>query len=550
MAPVEREVGDGEVGKDADSVTSTGAPQPQPVAPPAGAKSAWEHPLLASAWGGVGAKGSQGPRGGQRWEVKTVEGPASDIGGTLREGKHYEAAMFMSMQFVGDWMDSLGHRIMVLPSGVRGGKEANNRKRGKGGGRGAGKGKGEGEGEGVSAGGFGFLAKMQKPGMPEKCFTIANDRGDGKEWTCGNGALVKEESSTEVLVWLTKDGRKSQWTRAPPLGAVYFDPLPGLAPMYFDSTVIGSHVGSGAPQPAQWNTSEEPTPEVAFTAGKSQSDAKSTKAEQEVNNASVTEAAAGGATWWNSSAPEFMPPSMLVALAEASRAAPEPACAATEAAGAAAAASAQSSSSRRTPEMRATAKASPTMRPLLMPVGGSPWTVPKWGWGRTPSHSPQLGPAATPALDWSQVAGAAPVQELARTPIAVLLLMESPDIVVSGPRLEWCLPDAWGKLRDFPRDFCVTSPMFGVQQAGNMQLAFYPNGSRTAELDHCTVVLTRGPDSAGIKFEFLVNGRGIGPKVCLGRRYLGDYPLPFDKTDENAPKHVVVTMKVLDILGA
>jgi len=91
--------------------------------------------------------------------------------------------------------------------------------------------------------------------------------------------------------------------------------------------------------------------------------------------------------------------------------------------------------------------------------------------------------------------------------------------------------------------------MFGVRQAANMQLAFYPNGSRTAEDGHCTVSLTRGPDSAGIKFEFLVNGRGIGPKVCLGRRYIGDYPLPFDASEEHKSKNVVVCMQLLEILG-
>merc|ERR1712157_710810 len=103
-----------------------------------------------------------------------------------------------------------------------------------------------------------------------------------------------------------------------------------------------------------------------------------------------------------------------------------------------------------------------------------------------------------------------------------------------------------GLLR-FPKDFCISSPMFGVRRAASMQLAFYPNGSRTAEVDHCTVALTRGPDSAGIKFEFLVNGRGIGPKVCLGRRYLGDYLKPFDNSEESKQQKVVIIMQVLEV---
>lgn len=126
---------------------------------------------------------------------------------------------------------------------------------------------------------------------------------------------------------------------------------------------------------------------------------------------------------------------------------------------------------------------------------------------------------------------------------------DSPDFKVVGNSLEWTLPDSWGKLSKYPKDFCITSPMFGVDRAASMQLAFYPGGSRTAEGGHCTVALTRGPDSAGIKFEILVNDKGIGPKVCLGRRYMGDYARPFDESEANTTQKVVVAMQVHNILG-
>lgn len=45
-----------------------------------------------------------------------------------------------------------------------------------------------------------------------------------------------------------------------------------------------------------------------------------------------------------------------------------------------------------------------------------------------------------------------------------------------------------------------------------------------------------------------MNGRGIGPKVCLGRRYLGDYPKPFADSEESEARNVVVCMQVLEIL--
>jgi hypothetical protein len=82
-----------------------------------------------------------------------------------------------------------------------------------------------------------------------------------------------------------------------------------------------------------------------------------------------------------------------------------------------------------------------------------------------------------------------------------------------------------------------------------MQLAFYPGGSRTAEAGQCTVALTRSPESAGIKFEFSVNGRSIGRKVCLGRRYQGDYPRPFSDSEETNLCKVVVCMHIMEVLG-
>eukprot|EP00435_Cladocopium_sp_Y103_P011754 s3589_g3.t1 len=85
-----------------------------------------------------------------------------------------------------------------------------------------------------------------------------------------------------------------------------------------------------------------------------------------------------------------------------------------------------------------------------------------------------------------------------------------------------------------------------ASQEGHMQLSFYPNGSREAEPGHCSVALSRGPDCPGIKFEFSVNGRSTGPKVCLGRRYLGDYIKPFE--DDGNTSQVVVSINVLELI--
>lgn len=164
------------------------------------------------------------------------------------------------------------------------------------------------------------------------------------------------------------------------------------------------------------------------------------------------------------------------------------------------------------------------------------------------SDTPTLKPATAPSTPLLTAVSPQPVGVQA---VACMLKLseESPDVTIAANRLEWVLPDNWGKLNRFPKDFCLTSPMFGVRQATNMQLVFYPNGSRTAEAGRCTVALTRGPDSAGIKFEFSVNGRGSGPKVCLGRRYLGDYPKPYDESEDNKEQQVTVCMQVLEVLG-
>jgi len=193
----------------------------------------------------------------------------------------------------------------------------------------------------------------------------------------------------------------------------------------------------------------------------------------------------------------------------------------------------------------------PWASPRLTPTAG--FMQPRRSWGRTPTPSPKMGPVASPQINAlvGALVGSLTSAAVAppKPPITVELVGESSDIVVDGSRLEWRLPDNWGKLCNYSKGLCTTSPIFGVRRAANMQLWFFPNGSRTAEDCHCTVALERGPDSAGIKFEFLVNGRGIGPKVCLGRRYLGDYPIPFDGSEEHKSKSVVVSMQILEILG-
>merc|ERR1711871_1260272 len=86
----------------------------------------------------------------------------------------------------------------------------------------------KGRGKGNDRWRMAFLAQFHKFDLPDKRFNIAKDRVK-KRWTCGNGVLVREESTTEKVVWKTADGRVSSWTRTPPEGPVYFDPPPAPA---------------------------------------------------------------------------------------------------------------------------------------------------------------------------------------------------------------------------------------------------------------------------------------------------------------------------------
>jgi len=216
------------------------------------------------------------------------------------------------------------------------------------------------------------------------------------------------------------------------------------------------------------------------------------------------------------------------------------------------ASSTASSTSSPSPKL-GTVQAPPPQRfrasPKLGPATPSP--AHRHSWGRTPTPSPMLGPLPAPQYEARQGFLPGPAAALAAPPPppVVELAEGAPDMHAEGGQLEWSLPDAWGKLSRYPKDFCLTSSMFGVKRCANMQLAFYPNGSRSAEVGQCTVALTRAPESAGIKFEFRVNGRSIGPKVCLGRRYLGDYPKPFDDSEESQASKVTIRMQVLEILG-
>lgn len=349
-----------------------------------------------------------------------------------------------------------------------------------------------------------FVASLQKIGVPDKRFTISLSRTEPPEWRCGNGNLVREESNLESLSWRAEDGRVSSWTRPLPDGPVYFD------------------------APPEWNWQAYAYP--FWMQGMDSMDGGMYGIDGGMDGGMDDGTAGMGEhiapfdpDAFNPDAPEFVMPT----TSESPALKPSPA------------------SGGQPRRHRASPKTTPMPSPAIRPSA----------WGRTPTPSPMIKPLASPLLQaqsFPPLGPAATSPAAQSTPILLELTEESPDATTSGSKMEWRLPDNWGKLGRFPKDFCITSPMFGVdcEASANMQLAFYPNGSREAEPGHCTVALTRGPESAGIKFEFFVNGRSIGPKVCLGRRYLGDYPKPFDNSEEHKAEATVVTVQVLEIFGS
>jgi len=366
--------------------------------------------------------------------------------------------------FVGEWLDNLGHQVFVTPvkavSGTR-------RRRGV-----------------VREA---YSCTLYRPGAPDKHFTISRDQGK-RDWTCGNGTLVRSESGPLNIVWQTSDGRTSSWSRPPPDGPVYFDPPVPAAAMgegmvegeEMEQVHYEEHAGDHA-----WSEQGN----VYYLFPEAAGVASPMLEWKELHLPGDDEEKLSGtrpSNTLNPAAQEFVPGATL-------------------------------------PEIQAAAASYASVLTGAVASSGSA-AIPK-------------APAA-----------AAAARERSQPPL-MRLSEESPDVRVSGDKLEWILPDTWGKLNRFPKDFCITSPMFGVELAASMQLVFYPNGSKAAESGNCTVALTRSPDSAGIKFEFSVNGRASGPKVCLGRRYLGDYPKPFNDSEESKSEKVVICMHIFEVLG-
>mmetsp|Transcript_38107 Transcript_38107/g.89279 ORF Transcript_38107/g.89279 Transcript_38107/m.89279 type:complete len:636 (-) Transcript_38107:117-2024(-) len=446
---------------------------------------------------------------------------------------------FNPSYFVGDWLDSLGHFITVMPADIRKRKGARPS----------------------------YLATLVKHGMPNKRFTISKDRNK-KEWMCGNGVLVRTESSWEAITWRAEDGRTSSWSRPVVEGPVYFDPPPEMQQQMqqdceggeaqADYTMMNGYGdGCGA---YYWVGSDYVPAESGQVEWKAlnlpDDENGEDEAERQARAARLAELStkvvpSAMPTQLSADAPEFTPGQyqqpqglpLTQILAEMFQHGPSEGKEGTTPA----------STPIRTPLMTPintpmqtpmTRPAPPPLMPLPLQLSGPDGLS---GLSALPSGAnPQWQPPwmqAPPAARDAQEASADVMLEVEDSENAV-------EAEVLGGRFEWTLREPWGKLRKYPKDHCIASPLFGrCGQEKNMKIVYYPNGSKTAEPNHCTLALTRGTDSAGIKFEFTVNGRSGGPKVCLGRRIVGDYTKPFSDSEENDEESVIVCFQVLEVIA-
>lgn len=358
--------------------------------------------------------------------------------------------------FLGTWEDNLSHTITVT--------ECSQRRRGR----------------------YAFSAKFQRDGASDKSFTISWVRGNGGDWTCGNGRLVRSECSDNELVWRSEDGRESDWVRLS-MGDVLEDSQPIITDSHDDWPTLG---GTSVKAPASYRAPRAPI------VSRSPSDP-------------AVKASVGSTL--SAAAPEFTPLGSSLAKAQAVQ----------------------------------NTKAA-YITPRAPGVGSTPRPPPLESFDiATPCGTPAVRPMPSP-LPGPRSPGPRSPCPLSCPSLEIEMLQDSPDVcVLPGGRLEWVLPDVWKNLGTLPQNFCISSPLFGVERAPSLQLVFYPCGGRTAEQGQCTVALLRGPDCAGLKFELTLNGRGTGPKACVSQRYLGDFPQPCDAVDSSSQK-VIIGFRALD----
>jgi len=139
-----------------------------------------------------------------------------------------ERVRFDAANFEGDWLDNLGHRLIVKPGTSR---------RGRGGRR-------------VT---YTYVAAVYTEGVFSRQLAITWDVNE-KEWRCGNGLFVRSESDASSLTWLSEKVGRTHWSKTPPNDSIYFD-APPEAQAYFNpvgDAVDGCWAEGGWQEGSEW----------------------------------------------------------------------------------------------------------------------------------------------------------------------------------------------------------------------------------------------------------------------------------------------------------
>lgn len=317
---------------------------------------------------------------------------------------------FLPQTFLGIWEDNLGRSVTVTPYHTQ------------------------------RCGRVVFTARFQCTGDGEKTFTISKD--DFREWMCGSGCLLRNESSTDVLAWRAVDGQWSKWTRAAKATVRTGSPVRSASDNWpaLDSSRIAKQPSHKSPRTPPRSSASERVPLV--------------------DNVALT-----------------------------------------------------------------------TVPRLSLPSGATTQKL-------TPREFFHMGtPDCTPVVR---------LQPQSSVSHEIEMLQNSPDVcLLPGGGLEWELPDSWANLGTLPRGFCVSSPIFGIEQAPTLQLVFYPNGNGISHQNRSTVTLLRGPNSQGVKFDLKLNGISIGQQLSVSHQHHCDFALPFDMV-EGCTGKVEIGFQVLD----
>ncbi|CAD7951832.1 unnamed protein product [Amoebophrya sp. A120] len=430
------------------------------------------------------------------------------------------------MHFVGEFEDSLGHRITSVEVPPR-----------------------NPTGPGMKQPEPSFHAHFVARNRPDKRFVIARKqvmRSQKRAWMCGNGYFCHQLSNPDRIVFQTIDGRENVWTRLPPAGAVFFDPPPNLtidvdAAMaqwreehlkLLEQKMTEIHledeqaIAEKEQQQQQILTEKNDTTEQQEQLQNNVEKVENINAVQrkEKNDKNTTEKQAFKT---GESTPSTTPDEESKEEPSATENKKSDDTEATSWA-----AKLKKSTETKASSSTATKQEKKDTKPVpkVMENVEKSWPPKKWA---ANANAEEFFPACL-ELTRPRVSGnAKQVKELQVRAVS--------DVGMGNQmfsELQWTLEEKWSQLKKNPTDFAVVSPHFSVGVVENLQLSFFPSGRKASgkKSKHTSLQLITGDlqeRAMGLELEIMINGiRCETAKKTVSGRFTGDYPSMDDKTEE------------------